>query len=329
MDFDIVNQPLGNDKSGKPVYLRDIWPTPQEVEKTMRESVSSEMFRKEYADVYTGDEHWRALPIPEGDLYVWDPKSTYIKHPPFFEGMPAKPAPPEDLHSLRALAMLGDSVTTDHISPAGSIPADSPAGKYLISHGVQPKDFNSYGARRGNHEVMMRGTFANIRLRNQLAPGTEGGWTIHQPSGAKMTIYDAAMKYRDEHVPLLIIAGKEYGAGSSRDWAAKGTILLGARAVLVESFERIHRSNLVGMGVLPLEFLPGENPKTLGLSGLEIFDIEGVAQNFEPRKKMKVSARDVSGKVKNFTAIARVDTPFEVAYYQHGGILQYVLRQMR
>ena len=328
MDFDIVNESLGSDKAGKPVYLRDIWPTPQEVETAMRDSVSSDMFRREYADVFTGDEHWRALPIPEGDLYAWDPKSTYIKHPPYFEGMPLKPGALTDLHGMRALAVLGDSVTTDHISPAGSIPADTPAGKYLIAHGVKPKDFNSYGARRGNHEVMMRGTFANIRLRNLLAPGTEGGWTIHQPSGEKMAIYDAAMKYREQHVPLIVIAGKEYGSGSSRDWAAKGTILLGVHAVLAESFERIHRSNLVGMGVLPLEFLPGENLKTLGLTGLEIFDVEGLAQNFEPRKKMKVRARDAAGKEKNLTAIARVDTPFEVAYYQNGGILQYVLRQM-
>jgi aconitate hydratase len=328
MDFDIVNESLGNDKAGKPVYLRDIWPTPDEVEKTMRSSVTSEMFRKEYADVFTGDEHWRALPIPEGDLYAWDAKSTYIKHPPYFENMPLKPSALEDLHGLRALAVLGDSVTTDHISPAGSIPADTPAGKYLIAHGVQPKDFNSYGARRGNHEVMMRGTFANIRLRNLLAPGTEGGWTIHQPGSEKMAIYDAAMKYRDEHVPLIIFAGKEYGSGSSRDWAAKGTILLGVRAVLAESFERIHRSNLVGMGVLPLEFLPGETLASLGLTGLEIFAIEGLAGNFEPRKKMKVAARDAQGKETRFKALARIDTPFEVSYYQHGGILQYVLRQM-
>ncbi|MGA7915344.1 MAG: aconitate hydratase AcnA [Candidatus Acidiferrales bacterium] len=328
MDFDIVNESLGNDKSGQPVYLRDIWPTPDEVEKTMRSSVTSEMFRKEYADVFTGDEHWRALPIPEGDLYAWDEKSTYIKHPPYFENMPLKPVALGDLHGMRALAVLGDSVTTDHISPAGSIQPDSPAGKYLIEHGVQPKDFNSYGARRGNHEVMMRGTFANIRLRNMLAPGTEGGWTLHQPGGEKMSIYDAAMKYRDERVPLIIFAGKEYGSGSSRDWAAKGTILLGVRAVLAESFERIHRSNLVGMGVLPLEFLPGETLNSLGLTGLEIFDVEGLAHNFEPRKKMKVRARHADGKETSFTAIARVDTPFEVAYYQHGGILQYVLRQM-
>jgi aconitate hydratase len=328
MNFDIVNESLGNDKSGKPVFLRDIWPTPQEVESTMRSSVTSDMFRTQYADVFTGDSHWQALPIPEGDLYAWDSKSTYIKNPPYFDNMPQKPGPLADLEGLRALAVLGDSVTTDHISPAGSFAADSPAGKYLISLGVQHKDFNSYGARRGNHEVMMRGTFANIRLRNQLAPGTEGGWTIHQPSGEKMSVYDAAMKYRDEKTPLIVIAGKEYGSGSSRDWAAKGTILLGVRAVLAESFERIHRSNLVGMGVLPLEFLPGETPKSLGLTGLEVFDIEGLAEGFVPRRRMKISVRDASGKIKNFFATARIDTPFEVAYYQHGGILQYVLRQM-
>jgi aconitate hydratase len=328
MDFDIVNEPIGNDKSGKPVYLRDIWPTPQEVETTMRSSVTTEMFHKEYADVFTGDEHWRALPIPEGDLYAWDDKSTYIKNPPYFEKMARTPKPLADLQGLRALAVLGDSITTDHISPAGSIPADSPAGKYLIANGVKPADFNSYGARRGNHEVMMRGTFANIRLRNLLAPGTEGGWTVYQPGSENMTIYDAAMKYRDAGVPLVVIAGKEYGSGSSRDWAAKGTILLGVRAVLAESFERIHRSNLVGMGVLPLEFLPGETFKSLGLTGLEIFDFEGLAGNFAPRKKISVRARDPQGKEKTFSAVARIDTPFEVAYYQHGGILQYVLRQM-
>jgi aconitate hydratase len=327
MDFDIVNEPLGNDKSGQPVFLRDIWPTSQEVETAMRNSVSSDMFRKEYADVFTGDAKWRALPIPEGDLYAWDKKSTYIKNPPYFEDMPVEPAALADLEGLRAIAVLGDSVTTDHISPAGSIQPDSPAGRYLVAHGVEPKDFNSYGARRGNHEVMMRGTFANIRLRNQLAAGTEGGWTIHQPSGEKMTIYDAAMKYGREGVPLIVIAGKEYGSGSSRDWAAKGTILLGIRAVFAESFERIHRSNLVGMGVLPLEFLPGENLKTFGLTGLETFSIQGLAQNFEPRKKMRIRARGPSG-TKQFAAIARVDTPFEVAYYQNGGILHYVLRQM-
>jgi aconitate hydratase len=328
MDIDIVNESLGNDKAGKPVYLRDIWPTPAEVEDTMRSAVTSEQFRTQYSDVFAGDKHWQALPIPEGDLYAWDDKSTYIKNPPYFENLPLKPGAIQDLHGLRTLAVLGDSITTDHISPAGSIGADTPAGKYLIAHGVQPKDFNSYGARRGNHEVMMRGTFANIRLKNQLAPGTEGGWTIHQPSGEKMSIYDAAMKYRDEKVPLIILAGKEYGSGSSRDWAAKGTILLGVRAVLAESFERIHRSNLVGMGVLPLEFLPGENAASHGLTGLEIFEIDGLAHNFEPRKKVTVKARATDGSEKKITAIARIDTPFEVVYYQHGGILQYVLRQM-
>jgi aconitate hydratase len=328
MDIDIVNESLGNDKAGKPVYLRDIWPSPEEVAETMRTAVTSEQFRTQYADVFAGDKHWQALPIPEGDLYAWDDKSTYIKNPPYFENLPLKPGAIEDLRGLRTLAVLGDSITTDHISPAGSIGADTPAGKYLIAHGVQPKDFNSYGARRGNHEVMMRGTFANIRLKNQLAPGTEGGWTIHQPSGEKMSIYDAAMKYRDETVPLIILAGKEYGSGSSRDWAAKGTILLGVRAVLAESFERIHRSNLVGMGVLPLEFVAGETAASLGLTGLEIFEIDGLAKNFEPRKKVNVRARAKDGSEKKFTAIARVDTPFEVSYYQHGGILQYVLRQM-
>ena len=328
MDFDMEKDALGTDKSGKSVYLRDIWPSPQEVETLMRSSVTSEMFRKEYRDVFTGDNRWRALPVPEGDLYNWDAKSTYIKLPPFFEGMPPKPGPIEDLRGMRVLAMLGDSVTTDHISPAGSIPADSPAGKYLIAHGVQPKDFNSYGARRGNHEVMMRGTFANIRLRNLLAPGTEGGWTLHQPSGEKMTIFDAAEKYRAEKVPLLVIAGKEYGAGSSRDWAAKGTLLLGVRAVLAESFERIHRSNLIGMGVVPLEFQNGETAKSLGLTGQEIFEVEGLADQFKPRKIVRVRVRDAAGKEKTFSAIARIDTPVEAAYYQHGGILQYVLRQM-
>ena len=328
MDFDMEKDALGMDKAGKAVYLRDIWPTSQEVETLMRSSVSSDMFRKEYADVFTGDNRWRSLPVPEGDLYAWDAKSTYIKLPPFFDGMPPKPGPLEDLRGMRVLALLGDSVTTDHISPAGSIPADSPAGKYLIANGVQPKDFNSYGARRGNHEVMMRGTFANIRLRNQLAPGTEGGWTLHQPSGEKMTIFDAAEKYRAEHVPLLVIAGKEYGAGSSRDWAAKGTLLLGARAVLAESFERIHRSNLIGMGVLPLEFQDGETAKSLGLTGQEVFEVDGLAEQFKPRKILCVRARDASGKEKTFSAIARIDTPVEVTYFQHGGILQYVLRQM-
>jgi aconitate hydratase len=328
MDFDIVNEPLGEDKTGQPVYLRDIWPAPQEVEAVLRASVTSQMYRKEYGDVFTGDERWRGLPIPEGDLYAWDAKSTYIKHPPFFEEMPLTPPELEDFCGMRALAMLGDSVTTDHISPAGSIPADGPAGKYLIAQGVQPKDFNSFGARRGNHEVMMRGTFANIRLRNLLAPGTEGGWTQHLPDGETMAIYDAAVKYQEEEVPLVVLAGKEYGSGSSRDWAAKGTRLLGMRAVIAESYERIHRSNLIGMGVLPLEFRRGETAKSLGLTGRESYDIEGIAEGLEPGKVLSVRARSDDGKETCFSAIARVDTPVEVTYFRQGGILQYVLRQM-
>ncbi len=327
MDLDLTTESLGNDSAGKPVFLREIWPTPQEVEATVRAAVNTEQYRKEYSEVFEGDAHWKGMQVPEGDLYKWDANSTYIKLPPYFENMPKNPAPLADIHSARVLAVLGDSVTTDHISPAGSIAVDSPAGKYLIAHGVKPHEFNSYGARRGNHEVMMRGTFANIRLRNQLAPGTEGSWTIHLPDGEKLYIYDAAVKYREEGVPLVVIAGKEYGSGSSRDWAAKGTRLLGIRAVLAESYERIHRSNLVGMGVLPLEFLPGANKETLGLTGHEIFDIEGVA-TLTPRKEATVHARAADGKVKTFQARIRVDTPEEVSYYRHGGILQYVLRQM-
>jgi aconitate hydratase len=327
MDLDLTTEPLGTDKAGKPVYLREIWPTPQEVESTVRAAVSTEQYRKEYSEVFEGDARWKAMPVPEGDLYQWEQNSTYIKLPPYFENMPKAPGPLADIRGARVLAILGDSVTTDHISPAGSIAVDSPAGKYLIGKGVKPHEFNSYGARRGNHEVMMRGTFANIRLRNQLAPGTEGSWTLHLPDGEKMYIYDAAVKYREEGVPLFVIAGKEYGSGSSRDWAAKGTRLLGVRAVLAESYERIHRSNLVGMGVLPLEFKPGENRESLGLTGLEVFDVEGVT-SLTPRKQVTVKAKAPDGSIKTITALARVDTPEEVAYYQHGGILQYVLRQM-
>jgi len=327
MDMDLTTESLGSDSAGKPVYLRDIWPTPQEIESTVRDSVTSEMYSKEYANVFEGDAHWKSMPVPEGDLYKWDPKSTYIKRPPFFENMPKTPPALADIHGARVLAILGDSVTTDHISPAGSIPIDSPAGKYLIANGVKPHEFNSYGARRGNHEVMMRGTFANIRLRNQLAPGTEGCWTHFLPGNEKMTIYDAAVKYREAGVPLIVLAGKEYGSGSSRDWAAKGTRLLGVRAVIAESYERIHRSNLVGMGVLPLEFKSGENRETLGLNGHEVSEIEGVA-SLSPKKAITVRAKSNDGSTKTFTAIARVDTPEEVSYYHHGGILQYVLRQM-
>jgi aconitate hydratase len=327
MDVDLTTEALGKDTAGKPVYLRDIWPTPQEVEATVRSAVSTNMYTKVYGEIYEGDAHWKSMPTPKGDLYCWDPKSTYIKMPPYFENMPKDPPVLADVHSARVLAILGDSVTTDHISPAGSIPVDSPAGKYLIANGVKPHEFNSYGARRGNHEVMMRGTFANIRLRNQLAPGTEGGWTLYIPGGEKMSIYDAAVRYREAGVPLVVIAGKEYGSGSSRDWAAKGTRLLGARAVIAESYERIHRSNLLGMGVLALEFKPGENRESLGLTGHEAFEIEGVA-GLAPRKELKVRAKSDDGKEKTFTVIARADTPEEVAYYRHGGILQYVLRQM-
>ena len=327
MDLDLTTEPLGCDSNGKPVYLREIWPTPQEIESTVRSAVSTSQYSKEYGEVFEGDAHWKSMPIPQGDIYKWDAKSTYIKMPPYFENMPKTPAVLSDIHGARVLAILGDSVTTDHISPAGSIPADSPAGKYLIANGVKPHEFNSYGARRGNHEVMMRGTFANIRLRNQLAPGTEGGWTLYLPGGEKMSIYDAAVKYREAGVPLVVLAGKEYGSGSSRDWAAKGTRLLGVRAVIAESYERIHRSNLVGMGVLPLEFKSGENRESLGLAGHEIFEIEGVA-SLSPKKAITVHAKSDDGKVKTFTASARVDTPEEVSYYQHGGILQYVLRQM-
>ena len=327
MDLDMVNEPLGEDASGKPVFLRDIWPSPQEIESTVRSAVTTAMFHKEYGQVFEGDEHWRSLAVPEGELYAWDEKSTYIKNPPFFENMPRTPAALEDVRLARVLAVLGDSVTTDHISPAGSIPPESPAGKYLIAQGVKPVDFNSYGARRGNHEVMMRGTWANIRLRNLLAPGTEGGWTLHFPGGEQSTIFEAAMRYKEEKVPLIVLAGKEYGAGSSRDWAAKGTRLLGVRAVIAESFERIHRSNLLGMGVLPLEYRASENRETLGLTGHEQYAIEGVT-SLQPRKELRVTARDEHGKEKTFTVVARADTPEEVNYYRHGGILQYVLRQM-
>ena len=327
MDVDLTNEPLGNDSSGKPVYLHEIWPTPQEVEATVRQAVTQEQYQKQYAAVYDGDEHWRGMAVPEGDLYQWDAHSTYIKLPPYFENM-AKTAPPlADIHGARVLAVLGDSITTDHISPAGSIGVDTPAGKYLIANGVKPHEFNSYGARRGNHEVMARGTFANIRLKNQLAPGTEGGWTTYQPGGEQLSIYDASVKYREAGVPLIILAGKEYGSGSSRDWAAKGPKLLGVRAVIAESYERIHRSNLVGMGILPLEFQAGETAAALGLNGHETFEITGVT-SLSPRTTIHVTAKSADGSEKKFTAIARVDTPEEVSYYQHGGILTYVLRQM-
>jgi aconitate hydratase len=327
MDVDIASDAIGDDREGNPVYLRDIWPSPAEIEQTVRAAVKTQMYSKEYGEVFHGDDRWRSLPVPEGNLYDWNAESTYIARPPFFDGMPKAPAPPAEIRNARVLAVLGNSVTTDHISPAGSIQPDGPAGRYLISRGVRPVDFNSYGARRGNHEVMVRGTFANIRLRNQLAPGTEGGVTVHLPDGEAMSIYDAAMRYEKEGVPLIVIAGKEYGAGSSRDWAAKGPLLLGVRAVIAESYERIHRSNLVGMGVLPLEFEPGQTPASLGLTGQESYSIEGIGA-LSPRKKLTVHARDDSGKTTTFQTIARADTPEEVSYYKHGGILRYVLRQM-
>jgi aconitate hydratase len=327
MDFDMASEPLGNDKAGKPVFLRDIWPSPQEIESTVRANVTTAMYNKEYGAVFQGDSRWQGLKVPVGDIYAWDKKSTYIKNPPFFEKITKSPAPLTDIRSARALAMLGNSITTDHISPAGSIGVDSPAGKWLIEQGVKPVDFNSYGARRGNHEVMMRGTFANIRLRNQLAPGTEGGWTVHQPDGEKMSIYDASMKYQKEGIPLIVLGGKEYGSGSSRDWAAKGTLLLGVRAVIAESFERIHRSNLLGMGVLPLQYRAGDTAQSLGITGLEEFTIEGVSK-LAPGMAVEVRAHDKQGMQTVFQTVARADTPEEVNYYRHGGILPYVLRQM-
>ena len=327
MDIDLYREPLGTGSDGQPVYLRDIWPSQAEIQEAIRTYVRSEMFRRKYADVFTGPEAWRTLEAPGGELFAWDERSTYIRRPPYFDDMPAEPPPLQEIRGARVLAVLGDSVTTDHISPAGSIPVNSPAGQYLIAHGVPKEEFNSYGARRGNHEVMMRGTFANIRLRNLLVPGTEGGVTRHFPSGEQMTIFDAAMRYRAEGVPLVVIAGKEYGAGSSRDWAAKGPALLGVRAVIAESYERIHRSNLVGMGILPLQFLPGQNRESLGLTGEETYAIEGIA-TLEPGKRVTVTATDASGAAKRFEAIARIDTPVELDYYRHGGILQFVLRQI-
>jgi aconitate hydratase len=325
---DLTTEPLGTDRSGTPVFLKDIWPTEQEIQETMMRAVTSEMFRRTYADVFEGDERWRKLNVPEGNRFDWDPHSTYIRKPTFLEGMTMTSPPPADITGARVLALLGDSVTTDHISPAGSIKADSPAGRYLMEKGVKPSDFNSYGARRGNHEVMVRGTFANVRLRNQLAPGTEGGWTLYQPGGDLLTIYDASVRYRDAGVPLLIIAGKEYGSGSSRDWAAKGTLLLGVKAVIAESFERIHRSNLVNMGVLPLQFKPGVTAASLKLAGTESFSIIGIGSGLQARGEVLVRATPESGKAIEFRAVVRIDTPEEVLAFSHGGILPYVVRQL-
>jgi aconitate hydratase len=330
IDADLDSEPLGQDPDGKPVYLRDIWPTNEEVSSAVRASIDREMFRHEYEQAFEGDPSWRGMPVPTGDIYQWDDSSTYIKKPPYFDQMADPEKALDDPGAMRLLAMLGDSVTTDHISPAGSIPKDSPAGRYLIAQGVEPKDFNSYGARRGNHEVMVRGTLANIRLRNQLAPGTEGGWTLHLPDGEQMSIYDASMRYQREGIPLMIIAGKEYGSGSSRDWAAKGVRLLGVKAVIAESFERIHRTNLVGMGVLPLQFEEGENAAGLKLTGKEMFHLEGVRSALTNGAGHKATVRAVSpdGGEKTFTVKVRVDTPQEVEYFRSGGILPYVLRQL-
>jgi aconitate hydratase len=334
MTIDLTTEPIGTDRDGKDVYLREIWPTEREIQASMLKSVKSEMFQRQYANVFQGDERWRLLDVPTGDLFEWDPQSTYVRKPPFVEAISKEPAPLTDIVSARVLAVLGDSVTTDHISPAGSIPVDSPAGKYLVAQGVKPSDFNSYGARRGNHEVMMRGTFANIRLRNQLAPGTEGGWTTYQPGGSVMTIFDASMAYQAARVPLLVIAGKEYGSGSSRDWAAKGTLLLGVRAVIAESFERIHRSNLVNMGVLPLQFQPGVTAASLGLTGEESYDI--AVAGLTPRATITVRVTptggaaplNAGGKTREIQAVVRIDTPEELTAFRHGGILPYVLRQL-
>jgi aconitate hydratase len=327
LDLDLTTEPLGTGGDGKPVYLKDIWPSDQEIQELLTRSIDSKMFQQSYASVFAGDEHWSGIKVPAGKLYTWDAKSTYIQNPPYFDGMTRTPQPLSDIRGARALAVLGDSVTTDHISPAGNIAKSSPAARYLIEQGVKPADFNSYGARRGNHEVMLRGTFANIRLRNQLVPGVEGGVTVHLPSGEQASIFDAAMRYKEERTPLIILAGREYGTGSSRDWAAKGTMLLGVRAVIAESFERIHRSNLIGMGVAPLQFKPGESVKSLGLSGREVFEITGLASGDAKEVTVKATPAE-GGKAITFTARVRIDTPKEREYYRHGGILQYVLRQL-
>ena len=325
MDIDFESDPLGQDTEGNDVFLRDIWPSHEEVTATLRTSVKKDQFVERYAVVLDGPPQWREVSFEQADRYRWDPESTYVRLPPFFDGVDVgEPAPPTDIEGARVLCLLGDSVTTDHISPAGAIALDGPAAKYLEEHGVSPRDFNSYGSRRGNHEVMMRGTFANIRLRNLLAPGTEGGVTRYLPTNEQTSIYDASMKYQAEGTPLVVIAGKEYGTGSSRDWAAKGTLLLGVRAVIAESYERIHRSNLIGMGVLPLEFEAGGGREALGLTGEETFAISGISEGLAPGKALSVQI-DTG---KSFTAKARLDTPQEVEYFLHGGILQYVLRQL-
>src|SRR6201986_4082663 len=332
IEHNFDSEPMGKDKQGVPVYLKDIWPSQEEVNSTIAAAIDSEIFSKEYATVTDGDKNWQNLKFPTGDTYQWERDSTYIRKAPYFDGMPAKPAPVADITGARVLAVLGDSVTTDHISPAGSIKLNGPAGKYLTEHGVKPADFNSYGSRRGNHEVMVRGTFANVRLRNKLAPGTEGGVTRLLPEGEQMSIFDASVKYAERKTPLVILAGKEYGSGSSRDWAAKGPRLLGVRAVIAESYERIHRSNLVGMGILPLQFADGQNVESLGLTGEETFDFPGLKalldSKFANGKTLRVKANSADGKGKELETQVRIDTPQEIIYYENGGILQYVLRQL-
>jgi aconitate hydratase len=330
MDVDLTSEPLGTGSDGKPVYLKDIWPSNDEIAKTVAASVSDDMFKSRYSDVFKGDENWAKLHVAKSERYEWDPRSEYVKKPPYFENMPARPAPLRDIERARALAVFGDSITTDHISPAGNIAKSSPAARYLMEKGVEPKDFNSYGARRGNHEVMMRGTFANVRLRNQLVPGVEGGVTRYLPANEQMSIFDAAMKYKADATPLIVLAGKEYGSGSSRDWAAKGPYLLGVKAVIAESFERIHRSNLIGMGILPLQYVDGSDRSTYALTGEEVFDVTGIAGGVTPRMHAHVRATDpATGKSLQFKVLVRIDTPDEAEYYRHGGILQYVLRQLR
>ena len=327
IDLDLTTEPLGHDQNGDEVFLRDLWPTPEKIKDTIAEAINEDMYRRTYADVFTGDENWAALPVPEGHLFAWDPGSTYVRLPPYFEGMSPEPGTVSDVAGARCLVMVGDSVTTDHISPAGAIKLDSPAGSYLVEHGVERKDFNSYGSRRGNHEVMVRGTFANVRLRNLLVPGSEGTWTVHLPDGEEATIFDAAMRYRAEGVPTVVLAGKEYGSGSSRDWAAKGPNLLGVRAVVAESYERIHRSNLIGMGIVPLQYPDGESAESLGLTGREVFAVEGL-RNGEASEATVTATPDGGGEPVVFTARVRLDTPRERDYLRHGGILLYALRKI-
>ena len=330
MDIDVTREPLGQDGKGNPVYLKDIWPSTEEVRETMARALTPEMFNKEYGSVFEGDDTWKSLPVSTsaGGRFSWDSDSTYIANPPFFSEMTEVPPSVTDITNARVLVWLGDTVTTDHISPAGSIPKDSPAARWLIEHGVEPTDFNTFGSRRGNHEIMMRGTFGNIRIKNKLVPGKEGNWTVHLPSGRTTSVYEAAMQYLQEGTPLLVLAGKEYGTGSSRDWAAKGTALLGIKAVLAQSYERIHRSNLIGMGVLPLQFLDGEGPEQLGLDGTESYDIGGITEGLQPGCNLRVVAAREGPSRTEFEVLVRLDTAVEVEYYRHGGILKYVLRQL-